>query len=255
MSYYPPPQPQVNVPIAQPVVLGYAGPQMGREQPPVSPGNPFLTIWTQPRATMRWLLYFEPTKYVLVLTLVNGLAAGLAGAFEPDGGRVVATSELPLAIVVSVLFGVIAAFIALYLMGWLTSWVGSWLGGRGNAQSLRAAFAWPLVMSIAASIVTLPILILVYTMLPSIPTGPTVLGGPVAIIQTPGLGTPQLLMILQGVIQLTLGIWGLVVYCKTIAEAHRFPSAWMGALVLLIVFAMLVAAFMAVMFGLLVVLR
>src|SRR5271157_2600712 len=58
----------------------------------VSVENPFLTIWTRPRATIRGILNTNPTYLVLPLAMAGGVIQALGRAAQMNAG-----DQLPLA--------------------------------------------------------------------------------------------------------------------------------------------------------------
>jgi Yip1 domain len=173
--------------------------------------NPFLTIWTRPRATIRGILNTNPTYLVLPLAMAGGVTQTLDSAAQTNAG-----DQLPLAriLIMGTLLGMMCGLIGIYIGGALLSWAGRRLGGHGSSEELRAAIAWSQVPALAR----IPIWILQIDLIgrEMFTSKKPVLHG------SPGLG---LVLIITGVIGIILGIWAFFTMLKCIGEAHGF-SAW-----------------------------
>jgi len=183
------------------------------------PVYPWLTMFVRPRQTMRQILDRDSTRFVVPLAMLGGVLAVLNRAsIESMGDRMPVSSIFAIAFPV----GVIVGLIMLYLGGAVIQWTGSWFGGRATAGEMRAALAWGRMPFYAAGLLWLPYLGFV--------------GGEVFMGEMPSVeARPWLLLVLinLAVLDVGLGIWGLVTLVLAVAEAHRFP-AWnaLGSIVL-----------------------
>lgn len=175
--------------------------------------NPWFSIWTKPRATMRQILDTDPVHMVLFIPILNGLIEGLT--FILSGTTY---NEFSLSLPMLILIGIVGLpllYLAfLYITAALYKWVGSWLGGQASHEETRAAVAWTYVPTLYLSVASLLLTILLFL--------------------TIKLDMPELLMSLSmlvsvifGIIQFAVSIWILIIASKTLGEAHRF-SAWTG---------------------------
>ncbi len=189
---------------------------------PVRPLIPWLTMLVRPRQTMRQILDGDPTRFVVVLAMLAGVLTVLDRAsIGGMGDRIPVSTIFAMAIPV----GVLAGLIMLYLGGAVIQWTGSWFGGRGTAAEVRAALAWGRMPFYWAGLLWLPYL--------------GFFGGEVFMGEMPSVeAQPWLLFVLinLAVLEVGLGIWGLVTLVLAVAEAHRFP-AWnsLGSIVLAMV--------------------
>jgi hypothetical protein len=199
--------------------------QMIRQVPPDVPARPlcpWLTMFIRPRQTMRQILDGDPTRFVVLLAMFGGVLMVLDRAsIDAMGDRMPVTSIFAMAIPV----GVIVGLIMLYLGGAVIRWTGSWFGGRATAAEVRAALAWGRMPFYWAGLLWLPFLGL--------------FGGEVFMGEMPSVeAQPWLLLVLLNlaVLEMGLGIWGLVTLVFAVAEAHRFP-AWnsLGSIVVAMV--------------------
>ncbi len=162
------------------------------------PPDALRTIWTRPRATVRWLLdHGDRGLWAAFLVVeIASIALLRLAAAPPRPGRL-SRDLLDLSVLLVVP--------ALAFLVWVTmsTWVGRALGGRAHWREVAFALAWGLA-PVAAS---LPLL---------------TLG---AIAQSNG-------QVASGRIVATLALglwtWGVVLVIRTVAEAHRFPVVRAG---------------------------
>jgi signal peptidase I len=107
--------------------------------------NPLVSVWLRPRKTIEHIVATQPTRWVLVLAVIGGMAAQLAQliAYRITDWRVVLIGAIGAAA-----FGVLNLWIASYVIAWL----GRMMRGRGSAQAVRAALAWGQLPIIAGAI-------------------------------------------------------------------------------------------------------
>jgi hypothetical protein len=189
--------------------------------------NPWVSVWTRPRATMKFLVKHDPDRHVLLLAVLGGIVGMLGNATFRNFGEL-----LPLGgvLLVALIGGPISGLISLYLSGALLSWSGKKLGGRADSDRVRLAVAWSSVPTLVAGVLYLPLIL--------------VLGNDLFKNKIPGPGSnplAALLMLVLGTAQVVLGIWSLVLYLKCLGQVHRF-SAWtalaavlLGGLVIVLV--------------------
>jgi len=186
---------------------------------PARPLNPWFMMFVRPRQTMRQILDCDPTRLVVVLAMLGGVLTVLDRAsIQSMGDRMSVSSILAMAIPV----GVIVGLIMLYLGGAIIQWTGSWFGGRASAAEVRTALAWGRMPFYAAGLLWLPYF--------------AFFGGEVFMSEMPSVeAQPWLFLVLinLAVLEVGLGIWGLITLVLAVAEAHRFP-AWnsLGSVVL-----------------------
>ena len=182
--------------------------------------NPWISIWTQPRATIRHVIDTDITKHVIPLAMVGGIFGILDRA--PDTGL---SDELgPLIMIVIALFvGPLGGIAGLYIGGALLRWGGQFIGGVGESDEIRAALAWPYVIYCIGFVMLI---------IPQV----AIAGLEAFTFSTPNLDAraaadPQFEVIVAGVyifaglLAIIMGIWYVVVGVKCLGEAHQF-SAW-----------------------------
>lgn len=184
------------------------------DKPPEKTAKPsvfataWLSIWLQPRATIRRILDTNPRAYVWVLAALGGIGYG-----PGDGGEAM-LSDL-VAWLLYPLLGALAGLISLALIPYPIHWTGRWLGGEGTVVEIRCALAWSQIPTIC--LLPLSILIMYWLAGIHIPTGGSV---PVGMPAPTGM-----VLGVISLIYLVVGIWQIVITVQTVAEAQRF-SGW-----------------------------
>ena len=162
------------------------------------PPDALRTIWTRPRATVRWLLdHGDHGLWAAFLVVELASISLLRFAVAPPSSGRLRRDLLDLAVLV------IVPALAFLLWTTMSAWIGRALGGRGRWREIAFALCWGLA-PIAASV---PLL---------------VLG---AIAQSSGQVASGRIL---AAIALGLWTWGVVLAVRTVAEAHRFPVVRAG---------------------------
>ena len=173
--------------------------------------HPAVTIWTQPRQTLRELIDQGPTRIVLLLAALHGFVNMIDRVSSRDAGDVM---SFPTMLLMCLIIGPVAGLVSLYLGALLFRWVGRWLGGQGKTRELRTALAWAGLPVIAS----LPLWGLLALLL-----------GPALFTSTSTIETiapwQTIIATLIGLVILALSGWSVLLSVLGIAEAHRF-SIW-----------------------------
>jgi hypothetical protein len=131
--------------------LARAGIDLARE-------NPFLTIWTRPRATIRGIVDTHPTLHVIPLAMISGVVQALNRASMRNAGDQLSTSTI---LIGALIGGSIGGLLGLYIGGWFVRITGKWLGGQARGEEVRAAIAWsgvPVLVTIPIWVISLALL-------------------------------------------------------------------------------------------------
>lgn len=173
--------------------------------------NPWFSMWTQPRRTMRQVLESDPERLVLVLAAIAGVSRALDRAsLKSLGDHLPLVAVLGLSIIGGALFGMLL----LYLFGFLLRWTGRWFGANGSAPHVRAAIAWPNVITCWALLLWVPQLLL--------------FGKDLFTTETPRIDANlgmTLLLLGFVLVELVVAVWFIVAFLKCLAEVQGF-SAW-----------------------------
>ena len=201
--------------------------------------TPFLSIWTQPRATIRRIVDSDPTRNVLALAAIGPAMSSLVSQWSAAMNGSANQSVLwPLFVAFNVAIQAGLGILFLYISSVVFKWSGSLLGGVASRVEVRAALAWSQVPTIAIEIV------LLLALFAGVPI-PKMLPG-----QLPQIDPAfYKVMVVVGV----LGIWGLFINLKCLGEVHRF-SAWraFGAILIPLLIILIVVGVLAFLFALLV---
>ena len=181
--------------------------------------NPFLTIWTRPRATIRGIVNTDPTLHVTTLAAVGGILQALNRAATRNAGDHTSIEAIMIGALIG---GAIGGLVSLYIGGWLLRIAGHSLGGQAEPEEVRAALAWFTV----PALVTIPIWVVQLALF----------GREMFTSATPTLdANPSLgfALIATSILEMIFGVWSVVIAIKCLAEVQRF-SAWkaLGSIVL-----------------------
>ena len=169
--------------------------------------NPWVSIWTRPRATIQQIVETDLTRHVLVLAALAGVRQALNEMSISQLGDDFGPAGL---IVFGLGAGAVAGMVGLYLAAWLFEVIGRRLGGTARTPELRAALAWggvPLVAALAVVAVE----VLLY-------------GQVIFTSEMPSLNEKPVFVALR-VVESVLSIWALVLVLKCVSQVQGF-SIW-----------------------------
>lgn len=188
--------------------------------------NPWLSIWVQPRETMREILDTNPKYGFLILCAFYGFPMAMSFAQSFSLSSVVPTWSIVIAALVLCTF---LGFVGIYISTWLLYVTGKWIKGTGSFQDIRSAVAWSNVPNVVTSITWLILL--------------GFFGGQVfskGFSETTFVGYQAGVVFLVFLVQSIVSIWGFIILLKTLGEAQGF-SAWRALLNIAIPFVIVVA--------------
>ena len=169
--------------------------------------SPWISIWTRPKETIRNIVMANPNRSLWLLAAIYGFSS-LLNIFQSAG------LGANLGVMPIVLFAVILSPIWGYAMFALWSWIvlvtGKIFRGRGEYQTVRAAYSWscvPLVFNVAFWFILIALFgrDLFFAI------------GEDRLTQ---LEVTTLFVIL--IAKVVLAIWSLVIYLNTLAEVQHF---------------------------------
>ncbi len=180
----------------------------------ISKGNPFETIWTRPRETVRRIISENPDQHVYLLACLAGVGETLDRASMRNAG-----DHLPLGVILAIacIFGPLGGLIMLWISSHLIRWTGLWIGGTAVREHVRTALAWSSVPTVFALVFWIPELLLFGRELFTSETP--------RLEAHPALWFPFLALMMA---ELVFSIWSIVLLCHTVAEVQGFRSAWRG---------------------------
>lgn len=197
-----------------------------------SPWRHWLTIWRRPRVTMRNIIN-EPNNYsqILLLLLLGGYIYAMNQASLKSMGD---DYDMGTLFSLFALAAVLVAAVEYYVVAGIYYLLGKWIGGKGTLREVRLSVVYANIALIMAAITWIPLLLL--------------FGKENFTSLTPMMdANPNLLytLVIISVIELVLGIWGMVIALKCMAEAHQF-SAWKALGVILLGFLAILVAIIVV---------
>ena len=189
-------------------------------------GNPWLSIWTEPRKTVRSIVNTDPKFGFVILSGIYGfpMALNLAQNFSL-GASIPVWAILIGALIICILLGMIGITIST----WLLHFTGRWIGGRGSFQTVRTAVAWSNVPNVVTILMSL-ILVAMF--------GRAMFNA--AFSATHFMGTQAGIIFIVFLLQAVASIWGFIILLVGLSEVQGF-SVWKALLNVLIPFVIVVA--------------
>ena len=190
--------------------------------------SPFVTIWEEPRATIRTLVATDPRRHVNALFFTSGVVGALTSI--PSS-----FSQLALAPVwvVAIAFGVGLVSVPIsHLNAWYRCWVGRLLGGVASRTAVATVAAWSSVPLIVGHGVLLLAQMALYGTEPLRAEHPTM------------DAAPALLQISFSLASALFTLWGLVASIVGFAEVNGF-SIWRSIGTSIVALAIVTAAALA----------
>lgn len=188
--------------------------------------NPWLSIWTEPRKTIRSIVDTDPKFGYLLLCAVYGLPL----AFNLVQNFALATVVPIWAILLgSLVVCTFLGMVGISISSWLLHIFGRMIGGKGNFQEIRAAVAWSNVPNFVTVFMWF-VLLGVF--------GAQVFNKNFSEMQFVGYqaGILFLVMLLESIVS----IWGFIILLSTLREVQGF-SIWKAILNVVIPFVVVVA--------------
>ncbi|MGI4762116.1 MAG: YIP1 family protein [Janthinobacterium lividum] len=180
-------------------VLPYSPPDNGG----INRTNLFRKIWTEPRATLSYILANQVDEHVSLLFVLGGITRAIGRAItQYPTNKMGGATTLILAIV----GGSISGMITYTGYAWGMSLMGGWLGGKASSDQLKTVIGWALVPTIATLLLLIPTL--------------AVLSDEVSGMAGPLL--PNSLALACALLQIGLGIWSTVILLKGVALVQEF---------------------------------
>ena len=119
--------------------------------------NPWVSIWTQPRATIQQIVDSDPEQSVLILAGISGFASTLDSVRDTGLGDGIPWFYI---VLICALIGSLLGIAGLYVFSFLLHWTGKWLDGRASQPFIRAAGAWAQVPIIWGLLLWVPLIAL-----------------------------------------------------------------------------------------------
>lgn len=192
--------------------------------------NPWFSIWTEPRATMRKILDTDPEYMVFILGILLGISDCIGRAASKNLGDMF---TIPAVFALCAIMGPIGGLTILYGLSPLLKWTGKLLQGQGAHTHIRTALAWSSVPLIWGLLLWIP--------------GVFLFGDELFTKETTMIDSSVIISVAYGcfaILQVVLFFWSFIVFLKCLAEAQRF-SAWRALFNVLLSFALFTVVILA----------
>ena len=176
--------------------------------------NPWFSIWIHPRKTIRALVAYNTNYRLVTLCAIYGFQYVLQLVQYLSLGQ---GTSLIFIILFALVFSIPVGYVIFNVMSVFYFWIGKLIKGKGGFKQIRAATYWSSVPMVVTCLIWIILMIL---------HGNSLF---VSGYETQLVGTAATLSIGFGIIQLAIGIWGLIIMLHALGEVQGF-SAWMALL-------------------------
>jgi hypothetical protein len=176
-----------------------------------SEGSPFVSMWLNPRDTVRGIMQRDPTYLVLPLAAAGGVLQALDRASGKNAGDIL---SLPALLALMIPLGAIGGLIGLYFGAALLHFTGKWIGGTGTPENIRASIAWGTIPALWGGLLWIPIILLT--------------GRAMFMSDLEGSGASGSMLLIAGgclIVQAGAALWSVFTGLHSLGEAQGF-SAW-----------------------------
>ncbi|PIS02819.1 MAG: hypothetical protein COT85_01955 [Chlamydiae bacterium CG10_big_fil_rev_8_21_14_0_10_42_34] len=170
--------------------------------------NPWLSIWTSPRATIARIVAENPNRSLWLLASIYGFCS-LMNLYQSMalGAMLNTLGILVLAVVLAPLWG----WISFTVWSFFVSFVGKWFKGQATFSAVRASYAWscvPIVLNIPLWL--LMVFIFGHQLFLNFDNSEMLSNGQILF-----------LFAILG-IKVILAVWSFVIYLNALAEVQKF---------------------------------
>ncbi len=176
--------------------------------------NPWLSIWVHPRKTIRTLIEYNTNYRLVALCAIYGFQYILQILQYLSLGQ---GTSLIFVILLALIFSIPVGYIVFNVLSAFYFWIGKLIKGKGSFKQIRAATYWSSVPMVVSCLVWIVLMVL---------HGNSLF---VAGYETKLVGAAAAVSMGLGVLQLVIGIWGLIIMLHALGEVQGF-SAWMALL-------------------------
>lgn len=164
--------------------------------------NPWLSMWSQPKSTVRALVHSNAGYGVFYLASIFALQSFF---FYANWWSLGLNTHFYTILLAGLILSPLIGFIWIYYLGYIFYFTGKWLGGSAPVSHLRTAIAWSKIPS------SISLLMWIFLVLSS----PT-------LVFIQDAGGPSSIFI--NFITLILSIWSLVLLIQGISELQEFST-------------------------------
>lgn len=170
--------------------------------------NPWLSIWTRPRITIRRIVNENPDRSLWWLAAVYGFCSMLNLLQSMTFGNVMGSVGI---LILALIFAPIYGFISFSIWSWFVFQTGKWFKGQGTFKSVRASYAWscvPILINIPLWL--LMVILFGHQLFTNFPDAHTL----------PSVQIFTLFAILFA--KVAVAIWSLVIFLNALAEVQEY---------------------------------
>ena len=197
--------------------------------------NPWLSIWTSPKATIRRVVSENPNKSLWWLAAIYGFSSLMNTFQSASMGQAMGTAGL---LILAVVLAPFWGWVCFSVWSAFVTWTGKWFKGQGNFKTIRAAYAW--------SCVPIALNIPLWLLMVALFGHQLFLNLPDSHLMPNGL---VMFMFIILIVKMILTVWSLVIYLNALAEVQNFSI--LRAILNLVVSALILVLILFVIWGLL----
>lgn len=165
--------------------------------------NPWISIWANPKQTIRSIVSTNPKKRFFILAAIFGLSFCISNAMAV---AVYQNVSIVLSLLVALIISPFIGAVVLYIGAWFLWGIGKWFNGQAPFQHVLAAYAWSRVPTI--------IVVVMWFLLLAI-------GGPDSIVQYKQDASISFVVLISLIVQ----IWSIVLLIQSLQEVQGY-SVW-----------------------------
>lgn len=174
--------------------------------------NPIISIWTQPKKTVQYMIDHKSMRYALLLVLLAAFSSGIMSLADTG---IFGSLSLPAILTISIGSTLLFSIPAWYINAIIYTWIGKKLGGTGNWREMCqvvAAGMIPMIWTMPIGIIA----VIIY--------GRTLFATP-GVFEITNMSNG--IYLLHSIILIAIGIFGTVILSQGIGLVHNF-SSWRG---------------------------
>lgn len=189
--------------------------------------NPWISIWLEPKATIRAITNFDPKYRFILLSAIYGLPMVLNFA---QNSSLIESLPLWAILIASLVLCPFIGALGITISSLLLSWTGKWIGGKGDFLRVRSAVAWSSVPNVGT--------VALWIVLVGVFGSQVFFSG---FSDMPFVGYQAGVIFIVFLIESILSIWGFILLLNTLSEVQKF-SVWKALLNVVIPVVLVIAA-------------
>ncbi len=175
--------------------------------------NPWVSIWTRPRATIELVAASGNKTIVWALAALAGFSQSLDRASMRSLGD---NMGWPTILLIAALVGPLGGLLMLQIGSIIFRWSGRFFNGQAPIDHIQAAMAWSQIPGLAGLLLWIPEI--------------AIFGQELFTTETPIIdssSTLRIAIIGFAIVEIGLGIWSLILFFICMSQVQRY-SVWMA---------------------------